>query len=324
MSPTTGSGDGKDALKRLVAVDLTKCETHLALASTTEDDIPELRRVLITGDVADQFTEIATRTIDVLRSASDGDDLTVREYEPLALLRKYEIEYLNLDQNEHVARQITTLCKRQFQLEAFDQDDTFVGKLRFYAIVLKPQSPPPVICFRSYTRKKELSRSPFFAITMRNGIYDSVSEGTLLFDKHVDCIAIGSDMLILNKDKFQKIFQYYEELAKSAKKVLGVIKKHIPIDDFEAFSSACQGHLQKLAKLKNIAGKPYLQHLRMSDIKKVIGKYNLSITTVGKGGNEKLHYDSSDKWGILRLLDDDYLESLMTGSSYEANSKRPI
>jgi hypothetical protein len=128
----------------------------------------------------------------------------------------------------------------------------------------------------------------------------------------------------LNKDKFQKIFKFYEELVKVADTVLKTIEECIPIDDFAAFKEACAGHLQKLAKLKNIAGKPYLKDLKISQIKSVIERYNLPIETVGEGDDAKLCYNASDKWAILRLLDDDYLESAMTNNHYETNSKRRL
>ncbi len=33
-------------------------------------------------------------------------------------------------------------------------------------------------------------------------------------------------------------------------------------------------------------------------------------------------YDSKRQWELLTLLDDGYLESVMTGNSYEVNGKR--
>jgi hypothetical protein len=39
-------------------------------------------------------------------------------------------------------------------------------------------------------------------------------------------------------------------------------------------------------------------------------------------GKEMLLYDPANHWGILHILDDDYLESVMTGLSYESSSKR--
>jgi hypothetical protein len=163
-----------------------------------------------------------------------------------------------------------------------------------------------------------------FAVVFKQGQYDHFTDRLFLFDQHIDCVCRGDNLFIFKKDNFQKIFQFYELLLKTAKETLKIIRERIPIDNFDAFEQACEGHLQKVAKLKNIALKPYLAQLTMADLKKVIKKYNLRIQTIGKGKKEKIHFDASDKWAILRLLDDDYLESVMTGNSYEANSKRPI
>ena len=59
-------------------------------------------------------------------------------------------------------------------------------------------------------------------------------------------------------------------------------------------------------------------------MKKVIKKRQLNVKIVKKDGKEMLLFDSSDKWALLKLLDDDYLDSMMTGLSYEVNSKREL
>jgi hypothetical protein len=35
-----------------------------------------------------------------------------------------------------------------------------------------------------------------------------------------------------------------------------------------------------------------------------------------------LHFDDDYPWNILKLLNDDYLTSIMTGQSYEVDAKR--
>ena len=50
----------------------------------------------------------------------------------------------------------------------------------------------------------------------------------------------------------------------------------------------------------------------------------VSIKIVGRrNGEEKLRFDNSRerRWLILKLLDDDYLGSVMTRQKYEVNSK---
>ena len=132
-------------------------------------------------------------------------------------------------------------------------------------------------------------------------------------------------MFIFSQDRFQKIFQFFEMVKGSAEKVLEKVKEAVPIDNFDAFADSCRGHLQKLAKLNNIASKPYFNKLTMGDIKKVIDKHpNLQSLIIQKDGMEMLSYGGKDKWAILKVLDDDYLDSIMTGQSYEVISKREV
>lgn len=169
-----------------------------------------------------------------------------------------------------------------------------------------------------------MSRSKKIAIFMKGGQYDSFRDKLFLFDVYFDCLSYKEVMYILNKDSFQKIFRFYELLLKVAQKTLRTIQKYVPIDNFDAFSESCKGHYQKLAKLKNISTKPYLKQLNIKIFKKVIKDCDLPIETTGRGANEKLVYNTSDKWAILKLLDDDYLKSIMTGQNYEVNSKREL
>ena len=97
-----------------------------------------------------------------------------------------------------------------------------------------------------------------------------------------------------------------------------------PIKNFDEFSVKCKGHYQKLAKLRNISQKSYLDAITIDDMKKVIGEFNRNIRIDKVDGQEKLVYDSSNPWEILRLLDDDFLASDMTKEKYEVNSKHAI
>jgi len=77
-------------------------------------------------------------------------------------------------------------------------------------------------------------------------------------------------------------------------------------------------------KLSHIASKPYLERLTIEDIKKVIVKNRLAIPVINVGNQEMIVYEHADKWVLLKLLDDDYLWSLMTEQSYEVTGKREM
>jgi len=209
-------------------------------------------------------------------------------------------------------------------VEVFEAEEKFISGLRFYVIAVQPPSGDPVYFFRSYTPKKMLGRSRLFAVMFMQGIYDKVIEPAFLFDQHIDCVSYSGIMFIFKKENFYEIFRFFETIRRIAKETLATIRATVPIQNFDDFARDCEGHLATLEKLRNIAAKPYWGKITVENIKKVIEKNNLSMQFVQTDAGEKLVYNPSDKWILLKLLDDDYLWSLMTEQSYEVTGKREL
>lgn len=324
MTPAMVANPGIKVLEKIMQLDLGSCEIQVCMAGMRQElDTPDFQRVTISKEVAVEFQKIVEKILTKRKKELEKGDLVLHPYDPGTKPDLHEVEILQISEHEAINAQISGLSDIM-GLEAFLAEDEFLSSLRFYVIALFPRSGNPVYCFRTYSQKRELTRTTFLAVVLKQGHYDQFTDRLFLFDQHIDCICRGNDLFIFKKDNFQKIFQFYKLLLKTAKDTLQIIKTKIPIDNFEDFEHACEGHLQKVAKLKNIASKPYLKNVNMKDLKKVIKRYKLPIVTVGRGNNEKIHFDKSDRWAILRLLDDDYLESVLTGNSYEANSKRKL
>jgi hypothetical protein len=228
-----------------------------------------------------------------------------------------------VSEHESIEKQIQVLSSIA-DLPIFAGDGEFLSGLRFYVIIVQPNHGAPIYFFRLYSHKKELHHSPFFAAVFNGGQFDRVRTPLFLFDQHIDCFSRDELVFICKKDKFQKIFRFLELVLQKAKRTLQFIKTHVPIANIAEFEKACESHALKLAKLNNIASKPYLKKVKMIDIKRVIKQFGLPIQTTNKGRKEMLVFDPTDKWAILRLLDDDYLGSVMTGQNYEVTGKRQL
>ncbi|HET9919174.1 MAG TPA: Kiwa anti-phage protein KwaB-like domain-containing protein, partial [Ktedonobacteraceae bacterium] len=160
-------------------------------------------------------------------------------------------------------------------------DDEVISGIRFYVITLGPKSGLPVHFFRTYTPKKELSRSPWFVAFLHNGQFDHSSTPTFLFDTRIDCFSVGKHMFVVQKTNFQTIFQFLEQVTQTATETLSVIRSRIPIYNFEQFAEDCQAHVQKLVKLNNIAHMPYLNTITMEDIRDVIRSHLINPGEAG-------------------------------------------
>lgn len=313
-----------DEFGLILAMNLEGCTVAVCLGSLSKDEKePQIEQLQLTNELTEEFASAAKKAIRHYSTLNGKNELALRQHDAGSKPDSHEVEYLDLAGHESVETQVNSLAALA-QIPVFKIDDKFVAGLRFYAIVFQCANTPPLYFFRIYTPKKELSRSRLFAALFGDGTFDRVKSPLFLFDHNVDCLSHDGTMYIFNKHNFEKIFRFFELVTKTAAQTLATIKAHVPIANFDELEKACSGHLQMQAKLKNIAGKPYLKEMKIADIKKVLQAFpSLGLKTIKKNGKEMLVFDPKDKWALLRLLDDDYLDSVLTGQKYEVTGKRP-
>lgn len=314
----------KAELDRILELDLSECEVTVCLASSLKDAVlPRFERLLLSAELTETFRSVAAYTLALYKKEHNSGNLVLRKYAVESKPESYEVEYLNVSTYESIMEQISPLSALA-DVEVFEADEKFISGLRFYVITVQPPSGDPVYFFRTYTPKKMLGRSRLFAVMFRHGIFDKVIEPAFLFDQHIDCLSHSGIMFIFKKENFYEIFRFFETIRMIAIETLDTIRATVPIQNFDDFARDCEGHLAKLEKLRNIAAKPYWGKITVENMKKVIEKNNLPVQFVQTNVGEKLVYDPSDKWVLLKLLDDDYLWSLMTEQSYEVTGKREL
>jgi hypothetical protein len=269
--------------------------------------------------------DLATEFLAVARGATPGADAVLRLYDPGYKLDGNEVGYLDLAQHAEMGELIRQLSQVQ-QAEIFRESDEVVDHLRFYAIVASVNARRHAVFLRTYSPKKELTRRAGFAAMLSRGHYNKVDTKIFLFDSDVDCFSWDGYLFVLNVAAFQRIFKYFEELRARADATVATILAHIPISNAEAFRAAGTGQLQMMAKLAQIARKPYLNQVTMQDIRRTIDAFQLDVRIVQEDGQDKLLFEANAnrRWLILKMLDDDYLGSLMTNQKYEVNSKSAL
>lgn len=295
----------------------------LALAaydSETEEFI--FRSLNISQALAEEFSELPIKFLDYYYKLNEDGDLLLHEFTGGYKPDSHEIEWLNYNDNEIIESLCEVPAPAAIPLVDLN-DNVFFKNLRFYTLIIE-NGEQKHLFFRRYGKSKELTRSKNLFVRFVGERYERLEEPTFQFDDKFDVVIHNGYLFSFNKNNFQHIFKYYEMLRASAQQSLDTIEAAIPIANFQAFQTTCMSHLQKLAKLRNIASKPYLATVTMDDIKNVINTYGLQIEVVEEDGEEKIAFDESNKWAILNLLDDAYLSSDMTGINYEANSKHEI
>lgn len=284
------------------------------------DDPVALHRLGMTTAVAQDFRDGAYNAL-----PEDLDEVTLVAYDPIYRPQPNELLYLPLDEVAEIEELVEAITDVSAAPQ-FTPDDKLVRQLRFYATVISDDDADAVF-FRAYSPRKELTRGKGFAAMFDDGVFQKVENKTFLFDDDADCFAWGDHMFIRHLSAFHRIFRYFEQLRESADETLDDVLQHVPISNEDDFRDACKGQLQMLAKLASISRKPYLPALTMDAIRTTIDTVGLDVSVVDEDGQDKLVFDPSTqetRWAILKLLDDDYLQSLMTQLLYDASSKIPL
>ncbi len=284
------------------------------------DKTLKFERLQLEDRLLAEFENVVKSNFKRLKKDNDSGDLLIHKYDAGSKLDSHEIEYIDLLKYNFIQAQIASLSALT-DMDIFTANKDFIAGLRFYVIVIQQQG-EPVYCFRVYSKKKELSRSKRFAGLLVDNCLRRMKEPVFCFDEYIDCISRDGDLFILRKGNFHKIFHFFDTVVQVAETTLKQIKHQIDIVNFNEFEQVCKGNFQMMSKLKNIALKSYLSYLNIKHMKKVITKYKMPIEIIKQDGKEKIVFDPSNKWMLLRLLDDDYLESLMTSQAYEVSGKR--
>jgi len=289
------------------------------VAAEPEEEVV-LQRLNLRRELAAEFLSAARDSVPVA-----NEEVRLRAYEPGYKPDPDEITYMDLAQNQVIAEQIQDVSQVH-QAELFHEDDDIIDNLRFYAVVVSANARRRAIFFRTYSPKKELTRRAGFAALLSRGSYDKVNSKIFLFDQATDCFAWDGYLFIHNVGGFQRIFGYFDELRGRANATIDIVLAQIPVSNADAFRATCTGQLQMLSKLAQIARKPYLQRVTMQDIRRTIDEFRINVQIVQQNGQEKLLFegDFAKRWLILKLLDDDYLGSIMTNEKHEVNSKSAL
>jgi hypothetical protein len=297
----------------------TQTRTQVLLAS--EDEELVFQRLTLAESVSKEFGD------DAIRAFADGEELDLVKYEAGYKPADNELCYLPVDDSELVKKVVDSIieCASNFNaVELFKEKDDVIDNLRFYVVIVKGHSASGstrhALFLRTFSRRNELTRSGWKGIMQSGDFYNKVTKKIFMFDEESDCLVWRDHVFIKNLTQFERIFQYFEALQKTARQTIASVSVHLPISNLNDFKQACLGNPLMLSKLAQIAKKPYLASVTMNDIKRTIKDFALQIEITP---DDELVFDPSPskRWLILKLLGDDYLGSTMTKLKYASTSK---
>lgn len=300
-----------DALEQFVREDV---DAHLVLiAGEGRTPLGEFEVVNLLGDTARPFIDGARAHV------LDRPDriLAFRAgYKPDAG------EVLAIKLSEHgELQEIAAKTLAIEEMPFFAGDEAFAARFRAFATVMSFEGRRAAF-YRQSSPKKELHRSGSIPLILTDNGFNRLRERVFLFDQEIDFAAWDDYLFIWRTSAVNALVPTFEVMIE---RVTATLAQVVPfVANGQDFEAAVLGQPQMRSKMMQIAARPYLGRLTIDDLKAQIRRRGLAITIErGPRGAEKLVFDQGreSRWLILKLLDDDYLDSRMTDEQYEVNSK---
>jgi Domain of unknown function (DUF4868) len=307
------------------ASELGAGETQILLFSSLGPGEFDVRRINPTQNVANKFREIASAWAVPLNGR------TLVPYSAGRTPSSYELAYVATAGNESIETVIRLMAEPiDIQLYA-NVDAAFERNLRFYVVAARLPNPGWVYFFRSKGESLRLKRTKKVPLVPVGNSYDELALDPLMFDESFDAVVVGGYALMVNQPTFERALAFVEEARAAATATLGQLLATVTVSNAADFLMAASSDLNMVAKLRSIGEKmdanpAYSAAMTTERLIAFAEERGIAIDTVEVDGVRQFAFSAGPqhRWRILKLLDDDYLQSPLTDIEYEVNSKSPL
>ncbi len=241
-----------------------------------------------------------------------------REYGVLVGSDSSYIEKLGRDDVPHLNE---ILIQTNSDLDEFVFDET--KEIHGYIVRIENEE-GTLYLFRKYDPKRVLKKGIISKI-IHEGRYGKSDDNLLLLDPNFDALLYvesedSSEMVfIFNRRNFEFLFsftEYYEnEVVDSETK----IESRNIIGNIATLIDFCKNNSNMARKMVRIIQGGFYEDMTSDSIQTTVDDYNLDDITFDSAG--KIVVNDNNTWTVLKILDDDYLESGNTSNKYESHSK---
>jgi hypothetical protein len=311
----------RESLERLDAFVADADTVNVLMVADDEDgEISfEVQRLDMSQNLAERFRNIIQADV-----TEEIEENRLVPYTTGYKLDRQELFYVDLDEAEALAETLNFI-ESVTEAEVFTKTEDFAERMALYNIVLEDADGAKAAFYRKHAPKNQLSRGVLAQLVDQQHFQELESQ-VYLFDEQIDFFTWDGYLFIEGAYNFRLIFDHFERVREEAEQNARQVTDVVPILNDDEFVEACKDQPQMVSKVARVAQQPYLDDVEMDDIRRTIDEFDLDIVVVETNGEEELLFDPSveRRWIILKMLDDDYLGSVMTNRKYEANSKRSL
>lgn len=204
------------------------------------------------------------------------------------------------------------------------------AKLKMIAARFMTTNQHVVTFYRVADSMLQLKSAKVLGLVKAGNLYGRLEPAdVLLLRTDFDVVVIDGYAFFHKKATFERAFGFLEELKAESLNTFTKVTSQLKINGMDALQQACTSQPQMMAKMSSIKRSldqdpDYAQAMTMPKLIEYIEEHpNVDIDIVGSGEGRRLVFDPIPKrrFQILKLLDDDFLHSVLTARDYEAGSK---
>lgn len=318
LSPTPSAAE---AVAKLAAMPPIS-EMGVALMGIMPDESGVLTgyKIELTNDAQTDLAMVAQNTREQLA------DATLLAYGPTILLPSQH--WMHVAQTEAATLSDIETIVRKEDLLPFDANDG--ARLKMVAVRFTTTDQKVVTLYRVADSMIQLKRATYLGFIKSGNLYARLEPTDLILIRtDFDVIVIDGFAFFRRKATFENAFGFLDKLKAESLSTFNTVTGELKIEGLDALRAACTSQPQMMAKMSSIKRSldddpHYAQAMTMPKLIDYIEQHpHVDITIAGAGEDRKLVFDPIPRrrFQILKLLDDDFLHSILTTRDYEAGSK---
>lgn len=270
-------------------------------------------------------------------NVSSTEDADLKPYSIGYRPSSHELMYLKASEEEEL-EQFRSHMTSLTDIPDFEENTSITKDLYFYGFRASSEAgqPAAIFCRKPHSTNdisvNAAQKKGFRAILGSGNRYEPFEKNVFRFDGRVDFFIWKGYFFVSNLTHFHYVIGKFEEIRDQVNSHVDDLKGKLPnglsIGNEQELREACTNDARMARKLVQVVNRPYWDNgeVTLDKIENVIDRFNLREEERIDFDGSVLHFNSSPKqrWTLLKLLDDDYLGSEMTGLNYETNSKLTV
>lgn len=255
----------------------------------------------------------------LLEYVLDGVDngLAVRSFEE-AESEDNVLQRTKVARVDKLAETLNWIVSQEHEIEQFQEDHDLKRMRGIVARCSHPRMPEPFYVLKQLPGAQLLKGDG--AWMLQTNAFVPITAGVLRVPADNQLLVIAGDIYVFNQSKLERLFGYNAKKASIAEKKVRTIEAHFKLrfaDELD-LQTLVKGNRATINKLQKVDPASVTQDELLSHAEE------LGLGLMADEDGAIIIMNNKDLTTFVNLLNDDYVESALTGNRYEIKSKRPL